>query len=478
MAPNTRKGKTQLLESLPEGEFHDAQDFTDSTTALPARKRKPSQKQLEINEDQHATVSKKLEAMQKEYQKLKQQAKKMKAAQSREFAACRLHGTTLALLNVVDFLTVHRRHETAPLAGQLQRKNALLDETAPPPRSSAGRHQSAAQPPRPEKTHSRSKTAAPEPAHKDAPFLQGRAPTGKPKAGDYEPHVNRMIIKACHQYEVLIATEDPFPDLSTQDAWASRVWADVCNSTQVFYKLSDRIEKIYVTLTGQLLHQISGRDSHARGALRDKIRPHVTGTYGLLTDGSERSKTKNKERYDYLVDRDSTVPEPVFHYKDVEARTGFAHNTLVLRALQEQWFADASSPGIKYRTQFSPVREVTLAFIFTTIEFCLDQWTDGTFNKSHTFAEKFYKTRYELHLKQVRDWCATDPGAAQTVRQRLYDRVRRASGAAPVLAPRAGLSDSSKDRLRMELAAQAAASDSESDERQGGLQMGAGGEAR
>ncbi|KAI0370411.1 hypothetical protein BV20DRAFT_297822 [Pilatotrama ljubarskyi] len=86
MAPNTRKGMTQLLESLPEGEFHDAQDFTDSTTALPARKRKPSQKQLEINEDQHATVSKKLEAMQKEYQELKQQAKKMKAVQSRESA--------------------------------------------------------------------------------------------------------------------------------------------------------------------------------------------------------------------------------------------------------------------------------------------------------------------------------------------------------------------------------------------------------
>ncbi|KAI0370410.1 hypothetical protein BV20DRAFT_979567 [Pilatotrama ljubarskyi] len=190
-------------------------------------------------------------------------------------------------------------------------------------------------------------------------------------------------------------------------------------------------------------------------------------------NGSERSKTKNKEKYDYLVDRDSTVPEPVFHYK--LTRNGGRTSKHAPASRTKPSYSELSkSSGIKYRTQFSPVREVTLAFIFTTIEFCLDQWTDGTFNKSHTFAEKFYKTRYELHLKQVRNWCATDPGAAQTVRQWLYDRVR----AAPVLAPRAGLSDSSKDRLRMELAAQAAASDSESDEHQGGLQMGAGGETR
>ena len=61
--------------------------------------------------------------------------------------------------------------------------------------------------------------------------------------------------------------------------------------------------------------QITGRDSHARGSLRDKIRPHITATYGFLTDGSERSKVKNKERYNYLLDRDAAEPEPVFHYK-------------------------------------------------------------------------------------------------------------------------------------------------------------------
>ncbi|KAI0357793.1 hypothetical protein OH77DRAFT_1519137 [Trametes cingulata] len=289
--------------------------------------------------------------------------------------------------------------------------------------------------------------------HKDPPFLHGRTPTGKPKAGDYEAHVNKMIVCACHQYEVLIATEAPFPDLGTQDEWATRVWTDTCQRTQVFYKLTERVEKI-----------ITGRDSHARGGLRDKIRPHIAATYGFVMDGSERAKGTNRERYKFLLDRDAAEPEPVFHYKDIEARSGFAHNALILRALQEHWFADGTSPGIKYATQFSPIREVTLALIFTTIEFCLDQWADRTYNKYHAFMEKVYRSQYDMHLRHIRDWCSTDLDASRIVRQRLHDRARRASGAAPIVAPRTGLSDSSKERLRAELAAQAAACDSDVDE--------------
>ncbi|KAH9893249.1 hypothetical protein C8Q73DRAFT_524943 [Cubamyces lactineus] len=266
----------------------------------------------------------------------------------------------------------------------------------------------------------------------DPPFLRGQVPSGKPKAGDYEPHVSKMIVHACHQYEVLLATEDPFPDLGLRDAWATRVWTDVCSSVQVFYKLTDRIEKIIIR-----------RDSHARGTLRDKIRPHIIATYGFLTDGSERSKVKNIERYNRLLDRDAIEPEPVFHYKNVETRTHFGHNALVRRALQEQWFADPTGPGVKYLSQFSP-------------------WADGTYSKNLAFSEKAYKACYDRHLKQVHDWSATDADASRTVRQRLYDRARRVSGAGPVAAPQVGLSESSKDRLRAELVAQAMAEDSDS----------------
>ncbi len=78
----------------------------------------------------------------------------------------------------------------------------------------------------------------------NAPYKHGQAPTGKPKASDYDPRVDKLIINACHQYEVLISTEEPFPEAGTPVMWASRVWSDICKSAEVNYTLSDRIEKI------------------------------------------------------------------------------------------------------------------------------------------------------------------------------------------------------------------------------------------
>lgn len=66
----------------------------------------------------------------------------------------------------------------------------------------------------------------------------------EPKAGDYEPHVAKMLSRACHQYEVLLAIDPPFPELGTSVLRASRAWANVCCGDQVSHNLSDSIEKI------------------------------------------------------------------------------------------------------------------------------------------------------------------------------------------------------------------------------------------
>ncbi|KAI8989228.1 hypothetical protein BD414DRAFT_577910 [Trametes punicea] len=77
-----------------------------------------------------------------------------------------------------------------------------------------------------------------------------------------------------------------------------------------------------------------------------------------------------------------------------------------------------------------------------------------------TFSDKVYRAKYEAHLKHIRDWCEIDLEATRVVRQRLYDRARRQSGAAPETKTITGLSDASRDRLRLELAALATAQDS------------------
>lgn len=100
---------------------------------------------------------------------------------------------------------------------------------------------------------------------------------------------------------------------------------------------------------------------------------------------------KNLERYTYLLDRDAAIPQAVFHYKvrapqliemfvnnanhlvipldlqDVENRSGFAHNSIVLSAIKDEWFAEPTGPGIKYMSEFSPIREATLALVITTV---------------------------------------------------------------------------------------------------------------
>ncbi|KAI8989227.1 hypothetical protein BD414DRAFT_522315, partial [Trametes punicea] len=258
----------------------------------------------------------------------------------REYHNANTHITYLSLPKVASTATSAPQRSVASSAGVL----GMPDH--PHPSSAASRGRSRSCTPLHVHGHSQSSGSHPirsssPPAHRShsrssgasaciAPFRDGKTPSGKPKAGDYEPHVRKLINHACHQYEVLLATEQPFPEVGTPVLWASRVWMDVCRGAQLHYTLCDRIEKI-----------ITARVSHARGGLRDKVRPLIAPTYGLLSDGSERSKAKNIARYTFLLDRDAPDPEPRFHYKDVELKQGFAHNMIVTTVIKAQWFADA-----------------------------------------------------------------------------------------------------------------------------------------
>ncbi|KAJ2981958.1 hypothetical protein NUW54_g10808 [Trametes sanguinea] len=179
------------------------------------------------------------------------------------------------------------------------------------------------------------------------------------------------------------------------------------------------------------------------------------------TPAEHSAKQQNMMKYAYLLDRDAAAPEPRFHYANLEKRQGFAHNSVILATIKEHWFSSTHALGIKYSEQFSPIREVTLALLFTTVEYCLDQWATGLWDKSLTFANKVYHEKYKQHLRHIQDWGDLDRASTRVIRQRLYDRARRASGAPPEAQPPSGLSEASRDRLRSELAALAAGGASE-----------------
>ncbi len=78
----------------------------------------------------------------------------------------------------------------------------------------------------------------------DPPFRNGKAPIGQPKATEYDPHTTKMVLAACHHFEVLICTEDPYPSDTTQELWAKKTWTAACEAAGIHYRLTDRIVKI------------------------------------------------------------------------------------------------------------------------------------------------------------------------------------------------------------------------------------------
>ncbi|KAI0661393.1 hypothetical protein C8Q70DRAFT_1052473 [Cubamyces menziesii] len=83
MAPSTRQGKHRASQSDQDEDYvAQAPGNDDDGIPAPGRKRKPSKKMLEINEEKEAATSRKLDTMKREYEKLKKKAQKLKAAQA------------------------------------------------------------------------------------------------------------------------------------------------------------------------------------------------------------------------------------------------------------------------------------------------------------------------------------------------------------------------------------------------------------
>ncbi|KAI1782121.1 hypothetical protein LXA43DRAFT_845929, partial [Ganoderma leucocontextum] len=279
-------------------------------------------------------------------------------------------------------------------------------------------------------------------ATEELPFRGGIQPgASDAKASDYEPHATRLILAACRHFEALVLTNDPFPDEGKQELWVKDAWACTSDAVKRYYRLSDRVKKL-----------IMSRTSHARGALKDCIRPLVTPKYGFSSSMDEATKITNRTLYERLLDLNNPEgPEPIFHYQNVDAVTGFARNEIVSHAIREQWFRNSDGIGLRLPTQFSPIREETLGIIFTAIEFCLDQWADGTLSEGARFTEKVYKPKYENHLRLIKEWTKIDPTVTEKIRKQMYDEARLASGAGPARATASGLSATSRSRLQAEL---------------------------
>jgi len=121
---------------------------------------------------------------------------------------------------------IQSEHTIPPPSLRIQRMRATLSSwlTTPSPHSEANRD---GLPPR--QPH-----AKPPPA----PFHEGYSPGPKPKAGDYQDDVKRMLLRAMHEYACLILTTDAFPNERRQTQWAESTWQGACEEFGVHYECS------------------------------------------------------------------------------------------------------------------------------------------------------------------------------------------------------------------------------------------------
>ena len=60
------------------------------------------------------------------------------------------------------------------------------------------------------------------------PLCQGYMPGAKPKAVDYEDHIEKLLLNAMHKYACLILTANAFPNEVKQTHWAKPTWLTAC----------------------------------------------------------------------------------------------------------------------------------------------------------------------------------------------------------------------------------------------------------
>jgi hypothetical protein len=79
-------------------------------------------------------------------------------------------------------------------------------------------------------------------------------------------------------------------------------------------------------------------------------------------------------------------------------------NELIAAAL----FSGASSVGVLFPEYFTPFRVTTVAYVFATVQFCLEEWSSGQWVSESLGAVNMLE-KYEAHLFGLKEFCAVAP---------------------------------------------------------------------
>ncbi|KAK6971783.1 hypothetical protein R3P38DRAFT_3297868 [Favolaschia claudopus] len=453
-----------------------------ASSKRPARAGKKTQKQQENEDRSKEAHLKEIAKLKKQLAKAKKDTQKTKAVlrerddnapESEDSEDDRIDLSTFSSSIVSKGVFARKPAETAPKKLRMSKagdtaiptqmttrradelfeddENGGGDRTPPPPSDFPSSDPPTSDPPGPEHHHApphrkraRSSSPAGKMHHKrkksKAPLAKAEFVAGKPPGGsrtnlkDYTEAGANLIKRAQHLYEVHVWTRASYPGAALQLETVKNVWDIVCIEAQSPMELTDRMASM-----------IAKYGAHGRSYVVDKVRPLIASAYGFKTGSSDKVKDNNIATYKMLLE------ESAFHYKDPETRTGFAKNDIIMGAIVATWFKTKSGRGITYSDYFSPIPLVTLALIFTVIEFGIQEWSTGQFQQA-TFDETANKIIYDNHLLDLIDWDALKPEVTSIVLQRMHDEARAGTGAALIKAS-GRMTEEARERALAELEA-------------------------
>ncbi|KAJ7859054.1 hypothetical protein B0H14DRAFT_3631352 [Mycena olivaceomarginata] len=300
----------------------------------------------------------------------------------------------------------------------------------------------------------------------------------KPKAADYEPvvmtkSVNALLIWAMAEYSMLILTINAFPAVALQLLWAKQCFSNACRAADERFKITDRIIKL-----------ITKRGSHIRSQIitvyRTLFAPHYSAIHHIVATALGFSAAVAKKWWLalYKFNRTSTstatinanrdlseklADGAVYHYKDVDAGTGYGENSILAVVRKEKIIKTKTSLGVIFASHFDPYPLPTLALEFTVLQHCNSEFSTGKFVATE-FTEKEMAKNYATHLNDIQRWADMNKNVVDNSATSGSPTPCTGSFAKGPSDAGTHINEAREDALRAELAGRTGDTDSESEE--------------
>lgn len=197
----------------------------------------------------------------------------------------------------------------------------------------------------------------------------------------YDEQMRRTIDAAEATYRCYLSSKDAFPDPEQASKWEKTVWPVACTRTGTRLSQPDDLADRLSTVGLRFLADVKA-----------KVTPLVIRIYGFETGGAAEILNQNIERARTLK-TDTT-------FINGEHGSPYRH-PIIQQCINVIWFGDHRGEGVRFRNEFSPMPYEAVTLVLTTIECCLDEWSNGL-HMDIPFTYERYKVTYASHLAALK----------------------------------------------------------------------------